>query len=90
MVSNKEPIQSHLYFCMKPFYILSLPRLNRVTWAARVAAGLLVHSVVLVYSAAGVSGRVSGRCSHLRQSLFCHSAGGDCVADLHFHQSSDN
>lgn len=71
---------------LKPPVFSSLSRLYCVTRAACVAAGLLVHRVVLLCSAVAMSGGVSGRCSYLRQSLFYHSAGGDGVTDLHHHQ----
>ncbi len=64
--------QLHAYgwcFTLKRLFSC-LSRLCCVTWAACVATGLLVHRVVLLFSAGAMSGGVFGWCSYLRQSLF--------------------
>lgn len=83
--------QLHAYgWCFTLKHLFScLSRLCCVTWAACVATGLLVHRVVLLFSAVAMSGGVFGWCSYLRQSLFYHSAGGDGVTDLCHHQPLD-
>lgn len=50
------------------------------------ASGLLVLSALLLFAVVALFGYLSGRRSHLRQSLLPHPAGGDRGLAFHPHQ----